>query len=173
MYVEKKAEIGLDFSEYVLFGNESNEIVHENENKITVIDISAFINSATVQEEKQSLCGVVYTLSLSNATALGDFDADFFADSAVVIDGKGVEFSDGQIILTDEANVAKVTFAAEKVTLEVEIRNYTKPEKPVIPDDDDGFSYRFFTETATVEEILENCGIISSYYPDAEYRHLY
>ena len=44
VYLTAKAEMTLDFSDYVLFGNNNNEIVHENENGITVIDISSFVN---------------------------------------------------------------------------------------------------------------------------------
>ena len=141
MYLTAKAEMTLDFSDYVLFGNENNEIVHENEKGITVIDISSFVNSATVQEENQSLCGVVYTVSLQNGTALNAFDADFFENAAVVINGKCVEYADGLIRLTGDVESATVTFATESATLEMTLRNYTAPEKPVVPETEEGFSY--------------------------------
>ena len=166
VYVEKKAEIGLDFSDYELFSNKADSIVHENEKGITVIDISSFVNSASVQEEDQSLCGVVYTVSLTNATELDGFDADFFVDAAVSISGKGVEYTKGTIRLVGDVESATVIFATKKASLEMAIANYTAPEKPVVPDTEDGFAYRFFEvgQTAAFAEILDSLGIVSSYY---------
>ena len=164
MYYTTKAEIGLDFSGYVLFGNAVNEIVHENEAGVTVIDISSLVNNAVVQEENQSICGVVYTVSLTNTTAMDGFDADFFADAAVSIEGKGVEYTNDTIRLVGDVENATITFASEAGTLELTLENYTAPEKPVIPETEEGFAYRFFTEEATIAAILESVGIVSSYY---------
>ena len=92
------------------------------------------------------------------------FDADFFENAAVVINGKCVEYADGLIRLTGDVESATVTFATESATLELTLRNYTAPEKPVVPETEEGFSYRFFTGSATVEEILAANEIVSSYY---------
>ena len=164
VYEVKRAEISLDFAAYELFANVEAEPVHENREGVTVIDIEGFVNNAIVDEEKQPLCGVAYGVSLDGNAQMEEFDGKFFGDAAVSIEGSGVEFTKGQICLTDDVESANVTFTTERAALTVQIANYLKPEKPVVPEKEEGFTYRFFNASATVEEILAENEIVSSHY---------
>lgn len=164
VYIEKKTEISIDLGNFQANSNELGQLLYKNSKGLEELAVSDILDFAQDYLQDENVCGEVYTVSLQNGTALSDFDQNFFANSAVSIEGKGIEYGSGKITLLESFDEAKITFASEAGTLELTLENYTAPEKPVVPDDDDGFSYRFFTETATVEEILENCGIISSYY---------
>ena len=85
-----KAELNLNFDGYVLFSSGDAEIVHENAEGVTVVDIEGFADSAAVRGEQAALCGVGYGVSLQGATKMSDFDKSFFENAAVSVEGKGV-----------------------------------------------------------------------------------
>ena len=164
VYHALKAELNLDFDEYVVSNNSDEEAVYENAEKVTVIDIESFVKRADALEEEARLSNVLYTACVYGAAKLGDFDESFFEQAAVSVEGNGVEYADGLIRLVGDAANATVTFTTGKAALEVRISNYTKPEKPVVPEKEEGFSYRFFDTSATVADILAANEIVSSAY---------
>ena len=164
VYIEKKTEISIDLGNFQANSNELGQLLYKNSKGLEELAVSDILDFAQDYLQDENVCGEVYTVSLQNGTALSDFDQNFFANSAVSIEGKGIEYGSGKITLLESFDEVKITFASEAGTLELTLENYTAPEKPVIPDDDDGFSYRFFTEEASIAEILAANEIVSSYY---------
>ncbi len=163
MYIEKKAEITIDLDKLQKNGNELGQLIQKNSQGLEEIAVADILNFIAQDADDQQLSGEVYTVSLSNGTALDDFGAEFFAQPAVKIEG-ALEYSAGKIIFKESFETAKITFSTEKAELALTLRNYVKPEKLVLPEDDKGFTYRFFTESATVVDILAANEIVSSDY---------
>ena len=166
VYIEKKTEISIDLGNFQANSNELGQLLYKNSKGLEELAVSDILDFAQDYLQDENVCGEVYTVSLQNGTALSDFDQNFFANSAVSIEGKGIEYDSGKITLLESFDEAKITFASEAGTLELTLENYTAPEKPVIPDDDDGFSYRFYGvgEAANIADILQANEIVSSYY---------
>ena len=163
VYNEKKAEITIDLDKLQKNGNELGQLIQKNSQELEEIAVTDILDFIAQDAANQDLHTEVYTVSLSNGTALDDFGTEFFSSAAVSIEG-ALEYGAGKIAFTESFETAKITFSTEKAALALTLTNYTKPEKPVIPDDEDGFVYRFFTESATVADILTANEIVSSYY---------
>ena len=168
MYVEKTGNISLNLDNLQENSNEIGQLLYKNSQELEEIAVTDILEFAQDYLSDEDICGVVYTLSLSDTTALSDFDDQFFANAAVSIEGKSIQYGSGKITLVESFDAAKITFSMEHATLELTLTNYTAPEKPVVPETEDGFAYRFFTETASVAEILAANEIESSY---ALFRH--
>ena len=164
VYIEKKTEISIDLGNFQANSNELGQLLYKNSKGLEELAVSDILDFAQDYLQDENVCGEVYTVSLQNGTALSDFDQNFFANSAVSIEGKGIEYGSGKITLLESFDEAKITFASEAGTLELTLENYTAPEKPVVPETEDGFAYRFFGESATVADILTANEIVSSYY---------
>ena len=166
VYQTAKAELSLDFSEFTINGGQDGIVAYDNASNATAVDVAGLIDRAIGQEESALSLGVRCTALLQNQAKKESFDDAFLDEAAVSVDGDGVEYVSGQIVLTDDVKEANVTFTTEKAKLTVAITSYAKPEKPAVPETADGFAYRFHQigETATAEEILSANEIISSYY---------
>ncbi|MBR3016028.1 MAG: hypothetical protein IKH57_02935 [Clostridia bacterium] len=166
VYIEKKTEISIDLGNFQANSNELGQLLHKNSKGLEELAVSDILDFAQDYLQDENVCGEVYTVSLQNGTALSDFDQNFFANSAVSIEGKGIEYGSGKITLLESFDEAKITFASEAGTLELTLENYTAPEKPVIPETEEGFAYRFYGvgEAANIADILQANEIVSSYY---------
>ncbi len=162
-----------DFSTFVLVytvenlqenSNKLSHISYDKIQKVTMFPVADIFADAPVKTDDEQDCSEVYVVYLHDGTAKEEFDKEFFSQAAVSIEGKGVEYSEGTIRLTGDVKEGKVTFTSGYKTLEVEISNYIAP--PVVPEDAEAFTYRFFAvgETAAVADILAANEIVSSYY---------
>ncbi len=163
VYIEKKAEITIDLDKLQKNGNELGQFIQKNSQELEEIAVTDILSFIAQDAANQDLHTEVYTVSLSNGTALDDFGTEFFSSAAVSIEG-ALEYGAGKIAFTESFETAKITFSTEKAALTLILTNYVKPEKPIVPETEDGFVYRFFTESATVADILTANEIVSSYY---------
>ena len=157
VYIEKTGNISLNFENAKENGNELGQLIQKNAQGLEEIAVTDILDFIAQDADDQQLSGEVYTLSLSDTTALTDFDADFFSAAGVDIEGKGVEYGSGKITLIDSFDSAKITFAANHRTLELTLENYTKPIPPI------AYAFHGVGVTASITDILSSAGIVSSY----------
>ena len=164
MYRSAEGKICVNFENLQENSNELSHISYDKIQKVTMLPAADILADAPVKTDDEQDCSEVYVVYLHDGTAKEEFDKEFFSQAAVSIEGKGVEYSEGTIRLTGDVQEGKVTFTSGYKTLEVEISNYIAP--PVVPEDAEAFTYRFFAvgETAAVADILAANEIVSSYY---------
>ena len=164
VYRSAEGKICVNFENLQENSNELSHISYDKIQKVTMLPVADILADAPVKTDDEQDCSEVYVVYLHDGTAKEEFDKEFFSQAAVSIEGKGVEYSEGAIRLTGDVKEGKVTFTSGYKTLEVEISNYIAP--PVVPEDVEGFTYRFFAvgETTAVADILAANEIVSSYY---------
>ncbi len=158
VYIEKTGNISLNFENAKETGNEFGQLIQKNAQGLEEIAVTDILDFIAQDTEHQQFSGEVYTLSLSDGTALDDFNADFFSEAATDIEGEGVEYGNGKITLINSFDAVKITFAANHTTLELTLQNYTKPIPPI------AYAFHGVGVTASISEILASAGIVSSYY---------
>ncbi len=156
VYIEKKTEISIDLDKLQKNGNELGQLIQKNSQELEEIAVADILNFIAQDAANQHLRSEVYTVSLSNGTALDDFGAEFFAQPAVKIEG-ALEYSAGKIIFKESFETAKITFSTEKAELALTLRNYVKPEKKLT------YAFHGVGDTGSVAGILSEIGIVSSY----------
>ena len=167
-YISTIGKLSINYENLKESGNELLQVVQENNQYVTILDAAGILADSPIAENEDALRSDLSRVFLSNAAVKEDFGGEFFAAAAVTAEGQGVEYKDGSIRLTGDVELGTVTFTTKYAILTVEIANYKVPAAPVVPKTTDGFTYRFAGETATVAEILESCGIVSSYYISAK-----
>lgn len=155
-YEKKAGNITVHFDTWQENLDDFDFVSYDKAQGIAELDVIALCESALGETGGKALEAV-----LSGGASAADFDKAFFSGAAVSVAGKGVEYGKGMILLTDDAAEASVTFTADQAALTVEISGFTLPQKPTVPEQEDGFAYRFLTESATTADILAANQIVS------------
>ena len=156
VYRSAEGKICINFENLQENSNELSHISYDKIQKVTMLPVADILADAPALTENVSKWDSLYAVYLHDGTAKEEFDKEFFSQAAVSIEGKGVEYSEGAIRLTGDVQEGKVTFTSGYKTLEVEIANYLAPVAPI------EHAFHGIGDTASVSDILETAGIVSS-----------